>query len=337
VQEVFSRRAGRKADGSWAKLAQYLTAEGAPNYLARAQAEREGRPATGTRWSAAGVKSIVANRAYLGEARSGSLIKPGAHPALVDQKTWLAANRKGPTYGTLADRKDGPLLGRGLLRCGTCGGGLVRSISKSKRVRRYEYYRCPAPTCKPRATIMAQRIEQYLIHKAFQRLNGDQVPKDKLFSESENCEFPTSGPVAVRLVPRDVASAREFLREVLGSVTVYPVKHLGAWVSNADGKTQSLEWARNQALVGRDVHGEADFAPQVGEDFRESAYRPTLLGISLAPRWRDADRPRSVKPSPIASASWRLGAVASRATQRPETWVEQSSASAEFRAVCRLP
>jgi hypothetical protein len=61
------------------------------------------------------------------------------------------------------------------------------------------------------------------------------------------------------------------------------------------------------------------------------------LGISLALRLRDADRPGSVKPSPIASASWRFGAVAGRATERPETWVEQSSACAEFRAVCRLP
>jgi DNA invertase Pin-like site-specific DNA recombinase len=174
VEEVFSRRAARKSDGTWAKLAQYLTAEGAPNYLARAQAEKESRPVAGTRWSAGGVKSIIANRAYLGEARSGNLVKSDAHPALVDKKTWQAANRKGPTYGTLADRKDGPLLGGGLLRCGTCSGGLVRSTSRSKRGRRYVYYRCPAPTCKPRATIMARRIEEYLIDKAFERLDDVQ-------------------------------------------------------------------------------------------------------------------------------------------------------------------
>lgn len=140
VQAVFSRRAARESDGTWAKLAQYLTAKGAPNHVARAQAEKEGRPVAGTRWYAAGVKSIVANQAYLGEARSGSLVKPGAHPELVDERTWLAANRKGPTYGTLADRKDGPLLGSGLLRCGTCGGGLVRSSGRSRRGRRYEFY-----------------------------------------------------------------------------------------------------------------------------------------------------------------------------------------------------
>jgi hypothetical protein len=80
---------------------------------------------------------------------------------------------------------------------------------------------------------MARRIEQYLIDKAFERLDDvhcalhTRLPEIRraLFVEDNDREVSTSGPVTGRLVARDVASAREFLREVLGSVTVYAVKH----------------------------------------------------------------------------------------------------------------
>jgi hypothetical protein len=143
---------------------------------------------------------MIANRAYLGEARAGGLVKPGAHPALVHEKTWRDANRKGLTFGSLADRKGGPLLGRGLLRCGTCGGGLVRSTGKNRQGHRYEYYRCVTPTCEAKAVISAPRIEHYLIEEALKRLEREALP-------------------------RDPAAARMWLRNTLGSVTVQPARH----------------------------------------------------------------------------------------------------------------
>ena len=62
------------------------------------------------------------------------------------------------------------------------------------------------------------------------RDTGPSEMKQVLFKEVEDSKSLASGSggtrAAAKLVPRDVTSAREFLREVLGSVTVYPVKHL---------------------------------------------------------------------------------------------------------------
>jgi DNA invertase Pin-like site-specific DNA recombinase len=65
-----------------------------------------------------GVRKIVQNRVYLGEARSGDIVNPGAHEALVDDATWRAAQPRGE-----APRKrtsDGYLLA-GLIYCQSCG------------------------------------------------------------------------------------------------------------------------------------------------------------------------------------------------------------------------
>src|SRR5579859_1529548 len=248
VREVFRRRARRLPDGSWRRLAQYLTAECAPNYKARARADNGTKAHVPTRWSAGGVKAVIANRAYLGEARAGRLVKPDAHVPLIDEETWSVANRKGQRFSSIDDRNGGPLLGKGLLRCGTCGGGLVRSTGRSKHGRTYEYYRCVAPTCEHRAVVTAPRIEQYLIERVIERF-GDAEP---LFEVAEEPPCFTAAAATSRRqphvirIPSDLANAREFLRQVLGSVTVEPCKHraVGARPSGpvAVGDRVRLNW-----------------------------------------------------------------------------------------------
>src|SRR5579884_1378371 len=68
VAEVFRRRA---LGASWTELADYLK-------------QNEVYPASGNRhWSKVGVAALVRNRVYLGQARSGSVVKEQAHPAIV--------------------------------------------------------------------------------------------------------------------------------------------------------------------------------------------------------------------------------------------------------------
>lgn len=165
VQEVFRRRAlpnGERA--SWRDLALYLTAEGAPGVYERAKALREKRESVGSKWNDTSVRAIIQNRAYLGEAKAGSRVKRGAHPVLVDETTFRRANRKGTLHGA-ANRRGGPLLGGGLLRCGSCGGGLYKSSMKTG----HWFYRCRAATCTARPTISARKIEEYLVREAFGR------------------------------------------------------------------------------------------------------------------------------------------------------------------------
>jgi DNA invertase Pin-like site-specific DNA recombinase len=220
VQEVFLRRANRGPDGSWSRLAQYLSAAGAPNYKFRSRPNSLREP----KWSVAGVKSMIANRAYLGEARAGQFIKESAHPRLVDETLWVVANRKGPCFGKPEDRRGGPLLGQGLLRCGTCGSGLVRSGSRNRYQHRYEYYRCVSPTCACRVTISARRIEHYLVNIVLTR-----------FPEASDLFDLTGGPnsrageAAARAVPipRNTVAARAFLRSVLHSATVHACERIG--------------------------------------------------------------------------------------------------------------
>ncbi len=167
VEEVFRRRAFHNREqegGSWRHLALYLTEQGAPGLYERAAAAREGREERGSKWSDTSVRTIIENRVYLGEAKAGSVVRKDAHPRLVDELTFRRANRKGTLHGKGA-RKGGPLLGGGMLRCGSCGRGLYKSSMKTG----HWFYRCKFAGCTNRATISARKIEEYLVALARER------------------------------------------------------------------------------------------------------------------------------------------------------------------------
>jgi DNA invertase Pin-like site-specific DNA recombinase len=133
VQEVFARRA--RANGSrasWRDLQTYLNSAGAPTFREKAAAAREERAEEGSSWGLSTVMALVANRAYRGEARAGELVNEGAHPALVDEQTFRAANRKGQAFGHGKRDGTGPMLGHGFLKCSCgCGGTLYRKPGNS--------------------------------------------------------------------------------------------------------------------------------------------------------------------------------------------------------------
>ena len=158
VQEVFRGRAlpnGQRA--SWGELARYMTEVGAPGIRERANGRK------GTPWRDTSVRSLIENRAYLGEARAAKLVKPYAHPALVDETTFRRANRKDKAHP--GEHGVGPLLGGGMLRCGSCGSSLYKSRMKTG----HYFYRCRAAACKAHTTISARKIEEYLVREAFRR------------------------------------------------------------------------------------------------------------------------------------------------------------------------
>jgi len=120
-----------------------------------------------TQWTASTVAKMLSNRAYLGEARFGEMVNVDGHEALVDERTFRLASRRETRRS--GNRGDGQLLGSGLCRCGTCGGGLVYSKTKQGE-REYEYLRCQAPKNGARhATISIPLIEPYLVDAAFAR------------------------------------------------------------------------------------------------------------------------------------------------------------------------
>jgi DNA invertase Pin-like site-specific DNA recombinase len=135
------------------------------------------RTAPHRRWTATTARRLFASRTYLGEVRYG----PGsparrAHKPLATPSVWRRANAHRPT-GRRQPSGEFPLSG--LLRCQTCGTGLVGSrMGKGQRA-----YRCgrninlprdDPGRCKAPASVLADSIEPYVANLAA-RLVGSGV------------------------------------------------------------------------------------------------------------------------------------------------------------------
>jgi Recombinase/Recombinase zinc beta ribbon domain len=151
VVEAFRRRG--KGD-SWTAIADWLN-EVAP---------RE----TGA-WNGQSVQRLCAKRVYRGEASRyvaqdrdgrGLIVNSNAHPALVTEKEWRAAQME-PRLAQPRGTGDLPLLS-GLIRCAGCRFGLSQGRgAKGERLYRcrvrHASGRCPSPAC-----ISADAVEAHV-------------------------------------------------------------------------------------------------------------------------------------------------------------------------------
>ena len=105
VRDLYRRRA---AGEPWGKLRDWLAANDVPTV--------KGAP-----WHVSTVQGMIKSKVYLGVAGGSPNQVPGgmenAHPAIVDEKTWQAAQ---PRRAMRTDTKESPTLLRGFVRCGTC-------------------------------------------------------------------------------------------------------------------------------------------------------------------------------------------------------------------------
>lgn len=130
----------RAAGASWAQVAALASA------------------GLGRQVTASGAARIIANPAYLGEARQGRHRNPSAHEPLVTREQWEAANRPQPRppRGTL-----GPALLAGLVRCAGCGYVMAPDTGRSGRT-----YACRARhaggTCQSPASISARKLDPHV-------------------------------------------------------------------------------------------------------------------------------------------------------------------------------
>jgi recombinase len=142
VKEVFRRRA---LGASWAELADYLEAQGVET------------PRGNAHWSKTGISGLVKNPAYLGQARSGTIVKEEAHEALVTRAEFDAAQSVTksllkPRDGSLAEKA---ILG-GLARCAGCGHTLKITGNTDKRAT--PSTTAPAVTRQGRARLVRQCV-----------------------------------------------------------------------------------------------------------------------------------------------------------------------------------
>lgn len=159
ITEVFARRA---AGASWTDLVAFIAEHGIPTSWGN------------TSWSRKTVRTVIGNRVYLGEARHGEFVTPGAHPPLTDESTFRLANERGHAPRKAAGRA--PSFLQGLIRCGTCRYSMA-STGLTTQTGTYRRWSCIAHTSsgvceQPAAISTASPIEQYVADALRDRLAG---------------------------------------------------------------------------------------------------------------------------------------------------------------------
>src|SRR5262245_14884314 len=116
-----------------------------------------------TFWQPNRIARLLANRVYLGEARSGNgHVNPDAHKALIDERTWLLAQSQ--RRGALG-RAESVLAG--LARCASCSRCMSTDRQRYGCTRESASGRCPAP-----AAIAVDRLEQFVVDAFLERAEG---------------------------------------------------------------------------------------------------------------------------------------------------------------------
>lgn len=145
IHELYERRA---AGAGWTTLAGFLTASGIRT------------PYGNETWTAAAARKVIRNPVYQGEARSGVYRLADAHPAIVTQAEWQAAQTPGlvPTA-----RSSEPLLLSGLVRCASCRYVAKADSMRDRNGERLGLYRCrgrhAAGRCPQPVAILARVLD----------------------------------------------------------------------------------------------------------------------------------------------------------------------------------
>jgi len=133
---------------------------------------KNGTTAGGGLWNKPNLLGLLTNVGYIGKVAYGGEIYEGEHEAILDEKTWVAAQavltRNARDRGASVRNKHGALL-RGLLKCGTCGCAMTHSYTQ-KGALRYRYYVCQTAMkkgwgeCETRS-VPAQEIEDFVLQR----------------------------------------------------------------------------------------------------------------------------------------------------------------------------
>jgi len=119
------------------------------------------------RWTHANVERMLRRRVYLGVAFWGQVENRHAHPPLVGDELWHAAQRRVQAYSKKRQAPDAALL-HGIVRCAGCRFQMSRALNTSGG-RRRQYYRCRvhrvSGTCAAPASVRADAddgLEAYI-------------------------------------------------------------------------------------------------------------------------------------------------------------------------------
>lgn len=162
IRDVFLQRAG---GASWRDLSQLL------------DARKVKGPYGNAIWTTSAVSKVIANRVYMGEARSGQFSNVNAHPAIVSPTEWAAAQIARPAATTSAD--GGGALLAGLLRCAGCRFVLKSDHMRDGKGERIRIYRCRGEhstgKCTAPSSALARVVEPYVVGQFFDAIGAGGV------------------------------------------------------------------------------------------------------------------------------------------------------------------
>lgn len=170
VVELFRRRGSGE---TWGALAEWLNDLGAP--------KPRRKNATGaTLWTAESVQRLCGRRVYRGEASRyvhqdvddrGPVVTPNAHPTLVTEQEWQAAQMNPRIAKGGRNGKPAPLLSE-LIRCQGCR----YSLSLGRGPKGERLYRCRAKhasgRCPSPASVTAEAIEAHVEEAVLSEIEG---------------------------------------------------------------------------------------------------------------------------------------------------------------------
>jgi site-specific DNA recombinase len=124
-------------------------------------------------WTTGAIRNLLSNRAYLGEARSGRFVNKDAHPAIVTESEWHAA--QGVRSAPVPRVGQGALLS-GLLRCSGCRYVMKPDTMVDRDGSKIRLYRCRGDhavgRCPEPSSVLGRVIEPHVEELFFGGLPG---------------------------------------------------------------------------------------------------------------------------------------------------------------------
>lgn len=233
IREVFRLKAD---GGSWRDIGKLLEDAGVRT------------PYGATRWQAGSLRRLLMNRVYLGEARSGEFTLRDAHPALISEADWQAAQ----FAGVKSVNGFGGALLSGLLRCAGCGYILKADTMRDRKGVKRRMYRCrdhATGECTGRASVLGSVVEPWVVERFF-------------------AEFPRLQASAIES-SEEIAAAEERVVDAERELVLYrdtPIAGIGQelWAEGMRARALGLEEAHRELAEARSKAASANM-PSVTE------------------------------------------------------------------------
>jgi site-specific DNA recombinase len=247
IRDIFRLRA---EGNGWSRLRDHLR-------------ERGVKSPYGGNWTPQGLKNIVRNRVYLGEARSGAYRCKDAHPALVSQAEWDAAQR---ARGVVTPaRSEGGALLSGIIRCAGCRYVMKPDSIRDRNGNRVDQYRCrnqgAGGDCPSQASVLRHILDPWVVEQLFLAIDANGI-----------LARPAEASLRLTDAERNVEEAR-FEREVF--LTSVSAAEFGAdaYAAGLRARQERLDEAMSELAA---IAGQEDARNRLPEPTTLAEMWPTL-------------------------------------------------------------